>query len=316
MDQLLERLRKYDALRDTPGGERVDKVFRRSLPSCPPEFASPDYLNQLPAPLRCALQAQGIERLYTHQTEAIEIIRSGRDVVLEAPTASGKTLCFNIPLIERLIRNPGHHALMVHPMKALSNDQRRQLESLASTLVGTPGRKIETWIFDGDTDKEHRELIKRAPPAVLLTNPEMLHLSFLGWNEQWERFLRSVRVLVIDEIHEYRGYFGTNVALLFRRFLAMLRQLGSRPQLILATATCGNAEEHAYCLTGRRCILVRARTAMRPERHFAFIEPDIPDFHFHDIYRLRTARATLAPNQARSLAPPAAWPRSEPEQAL
>lgn len=215
-------------------------------------------------------------------------------MVLEAPTASGKTLCFNIPLILKLLENPASHALMVHPMKALSNDQRRQFESLAAALGERTGRRLESWIFDGDTEAEHRKLIKMSPPALLLTNPEMLHLSFLGWHEQWLDFLRKLQLLVIDEIHEYRGYFGTNVALLLRRFLAKLRQLGVRPQVALATATCGNPEEHAYRLTGRRCTLVCARTAMQPERHFAFIDPDIPDFHFHEIYRLRIARAALA----------------------
>jgi len=294
MDDLLQRLRKAHALRDLPGGARADKVFRYSLPGRPPEFAPPSHLSRLPPSLRDALAAQGITRLYAHQAEAIEIIRSGKDVVLEAPTASGKTLCFNVPLIERLARNSRDHALMIHPMKALSNDQRRQLESLAAPMGSCGGRRLETWIYDGDTEQDLRDLIRQSPPAVLLTNPEMLHLSFLGWSEQWERFLTGIRVLIIDEIHEYRGYFGTNVALLFRRFLAALHRLGSHPQVILATATCGNAEEHAFRLTGRRCTLVRAQTAMRPERHFAFIEPDIPTFRFYDIYRLRIARAALA----------------------
>lgn len=288
MDDLLQRLRTFDALRD------ADKVLRRSSASCPPEFAPPDYLNSFPAALRNALAAQGIGRLYAHQAEAIERIRSGKDVVLEAPTATGKTLCFNIPLTELLLQNPGSHGLMLHPMKALSNDQRRQFESLADALTGRGGRKLESWIFDGDTEQEHRKLIKMSPPALLLTNPEMLHLSFLGWQEQWFDFLKKVRLIIIDEIHEYRGYFGTNVALLLRRFLTKLHQLGVRPQVVLATATCGNAAEHAYRLTGRQCTLVRAGTAMRPERHFAFVEPDIPDFHFHEIYRLRIARAALA----------------------
>lgn len=294
MDELLERLRQFDALRDIPGGERVDKVFRHVLPRREPEFAPAEYLSKFSPLIRKALAALDITRLYAHQAEAIDIIRAGKDVVLEAPTASGKTLCFNIPLIERLMENSHARALMIHPMKALSNDQRRQLESLATVLGNYGGRKLETWIYDGDTEQEHRDLIRQSPPAVLLTNPEMLHLSFLGWNEKWERFLKGICLLIIDEIHEYRGYFGTNVALLFRRFLAKLHQLGSHPQVVLATATCGNAEEHAYRLTGRRCTLVRARTAICPERHFAFIEPAIPDYHFHDIYRLRIVRATLA----------------------
>jgi DEAD/DEAH box helicase domain-containing protein len=293
MDELLASLRKFDALRDVPSDGRADQLLTRVLPSCPPDLA-PSYLDRLPSPVKKALANQGIEALYSHQAAAIDLIRAGEDVVLEAPTASGKTLCFNIPLALALLDDPQSHALMVHPMKALSNDQRRQFEELAEPLERATGRRLESWIFDGDLDPEHRKLLKAHPPAVLFTNPEMLHQSFLGWQEQWFKFLSRLKLLILDEIHEYRGYFGTNVALLLRRFLARLGQLGVRPQVVLATATCGNAEEHAYRLTGRRCTLVRAVTAMRPERHFAFINPDIPDFHFHEIYRLRIARAALA----------------------
>ncbi|MFB6271389.1 MAG: DEAD/DEAH box helicase, partial [Salinibacter sp.] len=294
MNDLLEELRGFDALRDGQDHEQQDEVKIRTLPHAPPEYEDRAYLEQFPEPLRNALADEGIERLYAHQAEAIDRIRTGKDVVLEAPTASGKTLCFNIPLIHRLMENPHSHAMMIHPMKALSKDQRRQFEAMASAMTDSAGNAITSWIFDGDTDKEHRDLMKKFPPSLLLTNPEMVHYSFLGWSDQWEDYLRKLRFLIIDEIHEYRGFFGTNVALLFRRFLAKLKQLGANPQVVLATATCGNAREHANRLTGRDCEVVRAESAMRPERHFAFINPDIPDFRFHQIYRLRIVRATLA----------------------
>jgi DEAD/DEAH box helicase domain-containing protein len=294
MDELLAGLRTFDALRDLPSDGRADTVLTRVLPSRPPDLAPPGYADKLPDYIRKAMEGLGVDALYLHQAEAIDRIRAGDDVVLEAPTASGKTLCFNIPLAMALLDDPQAHALMVHPMKALSNDQRRQFEELAARLEGAAKRRLESWVFDGDLKPEHRKLLKHRPPAVLFTNPEMLHQSFLGWQEHWLKFLSTLKMVILDEIHEYRGYFGTNVALLLRRFLARLSQLGVRPQLILATATCGNAEEHAYRLTGRRCTLVRAVTAIRPERHFAFINPDIPDFQFHEIYRLRIARAALA----------------------
>lgn len=294
MDELLSALRRYDALRDEDVHERKDKVATRSIPRHLPTWADDHHIERLSPPLRQALHAQGIRRLYSHQAQAIDCICSGQDVVLEAPTASGKTLCFNIPLLQTLVEKPQSHALILHPMKALSNDQRRQFENLAMLVSKRVGSNIESWVFDGDSEAEHRKIIKNAPPSVLFTNPEMLHLSFLQWQDQWLKFLPTLRMVVIDEIHEYRGYFGTNVALLLRRFFASLRQLEVRPQVVLATATCGNAEEHAYRLTGRHCTLVRATTAMRPQRHFAFIEPNIPDFKFHDIYRLRIVRATLS----------------------
>jgi DEAD/DEAH box helicase domain-containing protein len=149
-------------------------------------------------------------------------------------------------------------------------------------------------VFDGDLDPAHRKALKAQPPAVLFTNPEMLHQSFLGWDSQWLAFLRHLRFVVIDEIHEYRGSFGTNVALLLRRLLARLTRLGVKPQIVLATATCGNPGEHALQLTGRRCRVVHAETRMRPERHIAFIDPDIPDFRFSEVYRHRIVRAALA----------------------
>ncbi|MGA4578679.1 DEAD/DEAH box helicase [Limisphaera sp. VF-2] len=294
MEQLLARLRRFDALRDGSDGGRGDIVLTRKLPCKPPDFAPESSLGRLPVAIRRALSSLGIRALYAHQAQAIESILSGEDVVLEAPTASGKTLCFNIPLVLGLLESPHSHALMVHPMKALSNDQRRQFEELAGAVEAASARRLESWVFDGDLDPEHRRLLKAHPPAVLFTNPEMLHQSFLGWQEQWTTFLSHLRLVILDEIHEYRGYFGTNVALLLRRFFAKLSQLGVRPQIVLATATCGNAEEHAYRLTGRRCKVVRAATTMRPERHFAFIDPDIPDFRFYEIYLLRIARAALA----------------------
>jgi DEAD/DEAH box helicase domain-containing protein len=288
MDELLHTLREFDALRDD------DKVLTRVVPGRLPEFAPRTYLDSFPPAIRESLAKQGIDRLYTHQAEAVDRIRAKEDVVLEAPTASGKTLCFNIPLALMLLEEPNSHALMIHPMKALSNDQRRQFHDLAGPLGEAAGQRLESWIFDGDLAPEHRKLLKASPPAVLFTNPEMLHQSFLGWQEQWVRFLSGLKLVILDEIHEYRGYFGSNVALLLRRFFAKLHLLGVRPQVVLATATCGNAIEHAYRLTGRQCTLVRGTAAMRPERHLAFITPSIPDFRFHQIYQLRITRAALA----------------------
>ncbi len=292
MEDLLQTLREFDALRDQ-AEEKADRVLTRSVASVPAEFAPPEFLQSLPEPVRQSLEAQGITQLYVHQAEAIRRIRNGEDVVLEAPTASGKTLCFTVPLVEAILKEPRLHAMMLHPMKALSNDQRRQFEDLAGPLARR-GQAIDSWVFDGDTEAEHRKLLKDNPPALLLTNPEMLQYSFLGWSEQWENYLRNLRLIIIDEIHEYRGFFGTNVALLMRRFLTKLETLGCHPQVILATATCGNAKEHAYRLTGRDCTLVRCQTAMRPEREFAFVEPAIPDFNFHEIYRVRIVKAALA----------------------
>lgn len=294
MDELLEWLRRFDALRDKPGEGQGDDLLTRELPCQEPVWASASDMERLPALVSKVLSGLGFSSLDQHQVVAIDAILAGKDVVLESPTASGKTLSFALPLALALGQDPQAHALSIHPMKALSHDQRQQWEQIAGACNGSVKRPLESWIYDGDTEQEHRSQLRTNPPAVLFTTPEMLHASFLGWREQWERFLRGLKMIVLDEIHEYRGYFGTNVALLLRRSLALLEQYGVRPQLVLATATCGNAREHAERLTGRPCTLVQARSTARPQRHFAFIRPGIPDYMYHDIYCLRIVRAALA----------------------
>ena len=293
MDEVSEVLRAFDALRDHVDGGQGDRVETRVVPRESPRFAPLSALDRVSPAIQRVVEARGVNALYEHQAAAVKCARTGADVVLEAPTASGKTLAFAIPMLERLLANPKSHALLLHPMKALSNDQKRQIDELAGGLTGQ--RKICCWPYDGDTEADYRSLLRKDPPAILLTNPEMLHLSFLWHADKHDAFLRGLCFIVIDEIHEYRGYFGSNVALLLRRFLEKLERIGNRPQLFLATATCANAKEHAERLTGRSCELVRAVGKMGPERHFAFINPhSIPDYQFYDIYRLRIARAGLA----------------------
>ena len=138
--------------------------------------------------------------------------------------------------------------------------------------------------------------MRKSPPQILLTNPEYLNMSFLAWRDQWEAFLRRLHYVVIDEMHEYRGYFGGNVALLLRRFFLQLDRLGSRPRVFLSTATCANPEEHARNLTGRlrHPASSRPETCLGPRRHFIFVDPDIPDFRYRDILQLRVEQAAVA----------------------
>lgn len=294
MKDLLDALREFDAVRTSDDLQMPDQVITRTLPAIPPVLDDTGVLQRLDPRIQNALSATGINRLYEHQAKAISAALQGRDVVLEAPTASGKTVSFLAPMLELLLRDPTSHALMIHPMKALSNDQRRQLNELEAEIKN-PGRALDSWPFDGDTDKEYRKILKGRPPAILLTNPEMLHQSFLGWSTQWEHFLSNLKFLVIDEIHEYRGYFGTNFALLLRRFFKKLDELGARPQVFLASATCANPEEHAFRLTGRECVPVRSVSGMRPERRYVFVDPaGIPDYCFLDVFEVRIANAALA----------------------
>ena len=208
---------------------------------------------------------------------------------MESPTASGKTLAFAIPMLDALVRDRRSRALMLYPMKALAFDQREQLRQLCLPLG------VESWPYDGDTRPEHRNAMRKSPPQILLTNPEYLNMSFLAWRDQWEEFLSRLRYIVIDEMHEYRGFFGGNVALLLRRFFLHLERMGCRARVFLSTATCANPEEHARNLTGRAGIhIISARDVLQPKRHFIFVDPDIPDFRYRDILQLRVEQAALA----------------------
>lgn len=291
MKALLEALRQFDALRDAPNEEYHDWVQIKTIPGVEPEYTAPAVLKDLPECVVKRLEALGINDLYEHQVEAIKRIIEGEDVVVVSPAASGKTLCFNIPIVRELLLSSQSNALMVYPMKALANDQRFQLEALCQ---GLEGGRIESWLYDGDTTNDIRQVIRGSPPQILLTNPEMLHQSFLAHWGLWEQYLRNLRFLVVDEIHEYRGFFGTNVSLLLRRFLRKLHELGSECQLILASATCANPEEHAYRLTGRKTKLVQCKQDLKPTRTFAFINPRLPPFKYYRIYLLRISRAALA----------------------
>ena len=275
------KLKEFQALRDddeirTDEVDRVEPVYDAEWPI------------ELKPSIRRVLSNIGITKPYQHQAEAIRKSLSGADVVLESPTASGKTLAFSAPMLDTLLRNSGSHGLMIYPMKALAFDQREQIRQICQP------HGVESWPYDGDTEEEHKKVLRENPPQILLTNPEYLNASFIGWREQWESFLQNLKFVVIDEMHEYRGYFGGNMALLLRRFFLCLKRMGVSPQVFLSTATCANPVEHARNLTGREVELVSARNVFRPKRHFIFVNPAIRDFRYRDILGLRIELAALA----------------------
>ena len=286
-DRYIDKLVQFDALRD------ADTISRGCV-----ERIQPAYADGWPATLdlriRESLVAEGISRPYVHQAEAISKALGGADVVMESPTASGKTLSFVAPMLQALEQEPGSHAMMIYPMKALAFDQREQIRQICKPLG------IESWPYDGDTGEEIRAVIREHPPHILLTNPEYLNMSFLGSRESWDKhpegakYLRSLRYIVIDEMHEYRGFFGSNMALLLRRFFLHLNRIGAHPQVFLSTATCANPREHARALIGRDVEVVSARNVLRPKRNFIFVKPEIPDHQYWDILRLRVEQAALA----------------------
>lgn len=288
MSDLLKALRTFDALRD--GGAGEDQVKRRVLDSISPGYDMNRVIDDLEEGLKSALGKRGIESLYQHQAEAITKANEGANVVLQAPTASGKTLAFQVPMLNSL-KKPGTHALMLYPTKALAMDQRDQLSKLTEAM---PASRIDSWWYDGDTDREHRAVLRKNPSSILITNPDMLHNSFLGHADQWSTFYQRLKWVIVDEMHEYRGYFGSNVAMILRRLSFHLAHLGVRPQFFLCSATCANAKEHAENLTGLKFVEVNSNNQMRPRREFVFVQPDIPDYRYWDILQLRTVKAGLA----------------------
>lgn len=212
------------------------------------------------------LERRGIQ-LFSHQARAAELILSGEHVFITTPTASGKTLAFNLPILSRLLEDEEGTALYLYPLKALTQDQLVKLRELENGI----GFALRSEIYDGDTPIEIRPKI-RAQARLLLTNPYALH-QYLPWHHKWSRFLKNLRFVVIDEAHQYRGVFGTHVALLIRRLRRILSRYGARPQFILASATIANPEEHGERLIGEPLCVVKEDGAPRGEKTFVFWNP-------------------------------------------
>ncbi len=235
-----------------------------TLPGKPAAYAEPK-IPFHPA-IQRYLEREGL-RLFTHQAKAAELILAGENVFITTPTASGKTLAFNIPVFSRLLEDEEGTALYLYPLKALTQDQLVKLRELEAGLAFA----FEAAIYDGDTPTEIRPKI-RAQARILLTNPYALH-QYLPWHHKWSRFLKNLRFVVIDEAHHYRGVFGSHVALLLRRLKRILSRYGAKPQFILASATIANPEEHGEKLIGEPVAVVREDGAPRGEKTFVFWNP-------------------------------------------
>ncbi len=223
-----------------------------------------------PPAIRDLLRRMGIELLYAHQTQGIDSVRDGIHTVAATPTASGKTLIYTLPVIEAVADDPKTAALFVYPLKALAQDQLKNINALAELL---PEIELQARIYDGDTSSYWRKKIRDNPPNILLTNPEMIHLSILPHHERWVDLLRRLRFVVIDEVHVYRGVLGTHMAQVFRRLVRICRFYDSFPTFIFTSATVANPAELAENLTGLPVETVSKSTAGKGRRHFVLIEP-------------------------------------------
>ncbi|MEW6426753.1 MAG: DEAD/DEAH box helicase [Thermodesulfobacteriota bacterium] len=218
-----------------------------------------------------ALTVTGFARLYRHQAQAVDLIRAGSDVLVSTPTASGKSLIYNIPVFDRILRDPFSRALYVFPLKALAQDQLRAVNELAGALPA-PLRPAAA-IVDGDTSGHQRRKLRQHPVNIMMTNPDMLHLSLLGHHERWASFWPGLRYIILDEVHTLRGVFGSHMAWVLRRLLRICRLYGSEPQFVMSSATVGNPAELARQLTGRPAAVVTESGAPRGRRHFLFYNP-------------------------------------------
>ncbi|MDQ7785191.1 MAG: DUF1998 domain-containing protein [Desulfomonilaceae bacterium] len=213
------------------------------------------------------LKNAGIKSPYAHQAAAVRLSLQGRDTVLSTSTASGKTLAYQVPVLDRLLKDPHARALFLFPLKALERDQRDAFVHLA----GDSG--IGAAVYDGDTPESERRKIRSTPPRVLITNPDMLHVGFLAYHDSWKEFFANLCYIVLDEVHTYKGIFGSHISQVMLRTLRICRLYGSKPLFIACSGTVANPGTFVSRLIGREVAVVDKSGAPSSARHFMFLNP-------------------------------------------
>lgn len=220
--------------------------------------------------LVAALRKRGAEKLYSHQSEAARLAAAGQNIVVVTPTASGKTLCYNLPVTDAILADRQARALYIFPTKALAQDQLSELSELAEA-VGAP---IKAFTYDGDTAAATRTKA-RAEGNIIITNPDMLNAGILPHHTKWASFFKNLKYIAVDELHIYRGIFGSHLANLFSRLLRICEFYGASPVFICCSATIANPAGHAEALTGRKMCLISANGAPSPEKEFMIYNPPL-----------------------------------------
>ena len=239
----------------------------RHFPARPPIWAS--FPATLDPRLIDTLRARGIESLYSHQAAAWERIAKGEHVVVVTPTASGKTLCYNLPVLQALVHQPDARALYLFPTKALAQDQLAELEALAKQLP-----EMRMFTYDGDTPQDARRAV-RARANLVLSNPDMLHSGILPHHTKWATLFQNLRYVVIDELHAYRGVFGSHLANVLRRLKRVCAHYGSTPQFIMASATIANPGELASRVSGEAVEEITESGAPTGDKTFVCYNPPV-----------------------------------------
>ena len=251
-----------------------DAEFQRNITKWmtlePKEAVFADFPDDLNPKLIAALKEKGIRQLYSHQAETYQTVMQGNNAVIVTPTASGKTLSYNLPIFQNLHANPESRALYLFPTKALSQDQVREVQDLVKHLKAD----IKSFTFDGDTPVDIRRTIRSAGHLVV-TNPDMLHQGILPHHTLWIKLFENLKFVVLDEIHAYRGVFGSHLANLIRRLKRICKFYGSNPQFICSSATIANPKELAEALIEEPVELINKNGAPRGEKHFLFYNPPV-----------------------------------------
>ncbi len=254
-------------IQKTLGAEPVLAALRH-FPAQPAQRA--DFPPGLDPRLVDVLQKKGYEGLYTHQRQAYDAVQQGKHITVVTPTASGKTLCYNLPVLDRILKDPDARALYLFPTKALAQDQLAELHGTIEAL----GADIATFTYDGDTPQDARKSI-RARAHVVVTNPDMLHKGILPHHTKWVKLFENLRYVIVDELHSHRGVYGSHVANIFRRLHRLCRFYGSDPQFLCSSATIGNPKELAEAVTGREMTLIDRSGAPKGEKYFAIYNPPV-----------------------------------------
>lgn len=250
---------------------RPNIVFSTTIAETQPAFL--DFPGNLSPLLINALKQNGIEKLYSHQRISWDHAGCSENLVIQSGTASGKSLCYLLPILDSMINNSSNRALMLFPTKALAQDQLKKINDLISQI---PGHNLMVDSYDGDTPSNKRSII-REKANIIVTNPDMLHLGILPHHTKWMNFLKNLKFIVIDEIHSYRGVFGSHVANVLRRLERITNHYQSQPQFFMTSATIGNSRELASRLTGKDITVLAEDGAGHGNRKFMIYNPPLSD---------------------------------------
>jgi len=243
-------------------------TYWERIPSKEAQFE--DFPANIDIRIKKALEKKGIYKLYSHQAAAISKISQGKNIVVVTPTASGKTMCYNIPVLDAIVKDEESRALFLFPTKALAQDQLAELHE----LITQAGVEVKTYTYDGDTPQSARKAIRQAG-HIVVTNPDMLHSGILPHHTKWTKLFENLKYVVIDEIHHYRGVFGSHMANVLRRLERICEFYGSNPQFICCSATIANPGELAGRITGSEIEVIDNNGAPSGEKHIIFYNPPV-----------------------------------------